>query len=78
MNILDLKKRMNDSATREAAILEFADWSRDIVLGFGSEFSTAVLVGSAMARGLDRDLPDARNLDAASPGAAPFGLLVAN
>lgn len=54
-NMLDLRERLADPATRTAAALEFGDWMRGLCLLFGSEFTTACRVGAIAAIGIERE-----------------------
>lgn len=57
-DIDDAVRRYNNPLTRRAAIIEFADWYRDLCLSFGSELDTAYAIAHEIARHLEKEIKE--------------------
>ena len=55
MNMSDIRKRLRDPEARAAAAIEFGDYFRDLCLMFDCEVDTAVNIGAAIAKGLNKE-----------------------
>lgn len=60
-NPQSFRKKLHAPETRQEAIIEFADFFRDLCLAFGADFETSSRIHYEICVGLQRDL---RNSDA--------------
>lgn len=55
----EMRRRIEDPATRQEAIIEVADWMRDIALLYDAQLETAYRLALTMASGLDKSWREA-------------------